>query len=243
MSPASSATPRLYELVLANGRSSSPYVWRIRYALAHKGIAFESVPLGFTDIPAAFGGRFTTVPVLAHGETLVGDSWDIAEYLDRAFPDRPPLFSSPAENAMVRLMDMWFSIEAMRRMFSLYALDIHDAARPEDRPYFRKSREERRTKGATLEAFVAGRESRLPALREALAPLRAHLGRYAFLGGAAPNYADYIVLSAFLWAASIATLPPLARDDEVMRAYIERGFDLYGGIGRDARLKPLFETA
>ena len=35
------AKVRLYELVLENGRSASPYVWRIRYALAHKGVPFE----------------------------------------------------------------------------------------------------------------------------------------------------------------------------------------------------------
>ena len=51
------AKVRLYELVLENGRSASPYVWRIRYALAHKGVPFESVPLGFTEIAKVFGGR------------------------------------------------------------------------------------------------------------------------------------------------------------------------------------------
>ena len=49
--------------------------------------------------------------------------------------------------------------------------DIHDAARPEDRDYFRRTREQR-LKGATLEEFVANRASRLPALRDALMPLR-----------------------------------------------------------------------
>jgi hypothetical protein len=53
---------RLYELVLENGRSSSPFVWRIRYALAHKGLAFELVPLGFLDIPKTFRGSCLTVP-------------------------------------------------------------------------------------------------------------------------------------------------------------------------------------
>ena len=51
---------RLYELALGNGRSASPFVWRIRYALAHKDIAFETVKLGFTDIPTLFGGKFKT---------------------------------------------------------------------------------------------------------------------------------------------------------------------------------------
>jgi len=54
---------RLYELVLEDGRSASPFVRRIRYALAHKGIAHESVRLGFTEIPKVFGGRFKTLPV------------------------------------------------------------------------------------------------------------------------------------------------------------------------------------
>ena len=69
---------RLYELALADGRSASPFVWRIRYALAHKGLSFESVPLGFTQIPAAFNGRFKTVPVLESAGTQLAESWDIA---------------------------------------------------------------------------------------------------------------------------------------------------------------------
>jgi glutathione S-transferase len=230
---------RLYELVLDNGRSSSPYVWRIRYALAHKGTACETVALGFTEIPATFGGRFKTLPVLEHGDTLMAESWDIAEYLDRAFPDRPSLFTSPSELALARLSDAWFSSEVMRRMFGIYVLDIHNAARAEDRSYFRRTREQR-LKGVPLEDYTADRESRLPALREALNPLRAHLSRFPYLGGTAPNYADYIALSAFLWVASVSTLPMLAHDD-TLRAWLDRGFDLYGGLGRDPRMKPLFE--
>jgi glutathione S-transferase len=230
---------RLYELALDNGRSASPYVWRIRYALAHKGLPCELVPVGFTEIPALFGGRFKTLPVLEHGDTMLAESWDIAEYLDRAFPDRPPLFAGPAELAMVRLTDAWYSSEISRKMFGVYVLDIHNAARPEDRAYFRRTREQR-LKGVTLEDFTADRESRLPALRDALMPLRAHLSRFPYLGGSGPNYADYIALGSFLWVASVSTLPLLAHDD-TLRTWIDRGFDLYGGLGRDPRMKPLFE--
>jgi glutathione S-transferase len=230
---------RLYELVLDNGCSISPYVWRIRYALAHKGVPYESVPLGFTEIPTAFGGRFKTVPVIEHGGTTLAESWDIAEYLDRALPGQPALFAGPAEQAMVRLTDAWFSAEVLRKMFGVYVLDIHNAVRPEDRPYFRRTREQR-LKGQTLEAFTADRESRLPALRDSLMPLRAHLKRFPYLGGSAPNYADYIALGAFLWVAGVSTLPLLAHDD-TLRSWIDRGFDLYGGLGRDPRQKTLFE--
>jgi glutathione S-transferase len=232
-----SSALRLHELALANGRSASPYVWRIRYALAHKGLGFVPAAIGFTDIAAAFGGRFKTVPVLEHGATLLAESWDIAAYLDRTFPDRP-LFAAPAEHETIRLVDAWLATEVVRRLAGIYVLDVHDAARAGDRAYFRQSREARF--GATLEAVTAGRESRLPALRDALGPLRAQLARVPFLGGAAPNYADYIVLGLFQWIGSVATLPPLAGDDAVLRGYLDRGFDLYGGIGRDSRLRPLF---
>jgi glutathione S-transferase len=230
---------RLYELVLENGRSASPYVWRIRYALAHKGLSCEPIAVGFTEISKVLDGRFKTVPIIQHGADVMAESWDIAEYLDRAFPGSPPLFSCPAELAMVRLTDAWLSSEIMRKMFGVYVLDVHNAARPEDRDYFRRTRETR-LKGATMEEFTADRASRLPALRDALMPLRAHLARYPFLGGSTPNYADYIALGAFLWAGSVATLPLLAHDDS-LRAWLDRGFDLYGGLARDSRMNPLFE--
>jgi glutathione S-transferase len=230
---------RLFELALEDGRSASPFVWRVRYALAHKGIEYDSVPLGFTEIPKLFNGRFKTVPVIEHGDTQLSESWDIAEYLDKAFPDRPPLFSGPAEAATVRLMDAWFSSDIMRKMFRVYVKDVHDAASPKDRPYFRESRE-KYLKGATLESFTADRASHISALRMSMAPLRIHLAKFPFLGGGTPNYADYIALGAFYWVASVGTLPLLAHDD-ALRPWVDRGFDLYGGIGRDPRLKSLFE--
>ncbi|HEX3914899.1 MAG TPA: glutathione S-transferase N-terminal domain-containing protein [Steroidobacteraceae bacterium] len=230
---------RLYELALQDGRSASPFVWRIRYALAHKGIAFSTVYLGFTEIPRVLGGKFKTVPILEHGQSALSESWDIAEYLDRAFPRLPPLFNTPAELALVKFMDAWFIGEVLRKMFRVYVKDVHDAARPEDRPYFRESRE-KNMKGRTLESFTADRAAHLPAIRAALAPLRAHLKKFPFLGGSAPNFADYIALGGFYWAASAGTLPLLERDDS-LRDWLERGFNLYGGIAREPGIAPLFE--
>ena len=239
MSTTDKSKLRLYELALQDGRSASPCVWRIRYALAHKGIAYETVYVGFTEIPTLFGGKFKTVPILEHGDTVLNESWDIAEYLDRTFPDKPLLFNTPAEHALVRFMDGWFMTEVLRKLFRVYVKDVHDAARPQDQPYFRESRE-KNMKGKTLESFTADRASHLPAVRTALAPLRQHLLKYPFLGGSTPNYADYIALGGFYWAASAGTLPLLERDDS-LRDWLSRGFDLYGGIARDPGIKPLFE--
>lgn len=228
---------RLYELVTDDGLSASPFVWRVRFALAHKGLAFETVGLGFTDIPGAFGGQLKTVPVLEDEGGRLGESWDIVLHLERTYPARP-LFSGPAEAALVRFFDAWFLPEISRKLVLLYALDIFHAVRPADRAYFRESRERRF--GQSLESLAAERPARLPALREALAPLRTHLARAPFIGGDSPGYADYIALGAFRWIACVATLPPLAKDDP-LGAWLERGFDLYGGMARDPRLKPLLE--
>lgn len=230
---------RLYELVLENGRSASPYVWRTRYALAHKGLEFESVPLGFTEIPTVFAGRFKTVPVISDGDTMLAESWDIAGYLDQAYPHSARLFSGDSEIATLKLLDAWLHAEILRRMFRLYLLDIHNAARPEDRAYFRASRE-KRLQGRSLEQFTADRESRLPAMREAFAPVRTHLAGFPFLGGRAPNYADYMLLAALQWIASVGTVPLLAADDEMLRAWFNRCSALYRAAGPDARMKPLF---
>jgi glutathione S-transferase len=240
MNAAGAEKMRLYELALENGHSASPFVWRIRYALAHKDLPFESVHLGFTEIPAILNGRFKTVPVLERGETAMAESWDIALYLDRTFPNSRPLFATPAEAALVRLTDEWFTAEVLRKMFRIYILDVHNAARPADREYFRAKREKSWfLEGQTLENFAADRESRLPALRDSLAPLRSQLKRYPYMGGQTPNYADYIVLGAFIWVASVGTIPMLKPDDS-LRGYVDRGFDLYGGIARDPRIKSLF---
>jgi len=43
----------------------------------------------------------------------------------------------------------------------------------------------------------------------------------------------------FLFTAAVADTPVLT-DDDPLRDWIERGFDLYGGLGRHPGLSPLF---
>ncbi|HEV7285093.1 MAG TPA: glutathione S-transferase N-terminal domain-containing protein, partial [Kaistia sp.] len=70
----------MHDLCGADGRRFSPYCWRVRMALAHKGLEYEAKPARFVDIPKLVGGRFKTVPVLEHGDTVMAESWDIAVY-------------------------------------------------------------------------------------------------------------------------------------------------------------------
>jgi len=228
-------TIRLYDLVLENGCTISPFVWRIKYAIAHKGFAVESIPVGFTAIKNILGGKYERLPIIDDGGTIVPDSLGIADYLD---PDRPLLFRTPGERVMARFFDGWLWRDIFPPMFRCYVLDNYNFAKPEDRAYIRESRERLFLGGRTMEETVAGREERMPAIRAALQPLRNALADTKWLGGDSPNYTDYCGLSAFLWAASINTCPPLERNDPLFD-WINRGFDLYGGVCRDSRLRPL----
>jgi glutathione S-transferase len=182
------------------------------------------------------GGRSKTVPVLEDAAGPIVDSWAIADHLDQAYPARP-LFSSPEVRALTYAFDGHFLAAVSRSLFSLCVKDIHDRARPEDQAYFRQSREPR-LGGQTLEAFASGRDARIPALREALGPLRLILARTPWISGEAPGYADYIALGSFIWFTAVATLSPLADDDPVI-PWFDRGLHLYGGICRQLRLAPL----
>src|SRR3954447_20927262 len=83
---------KLYDLAGADDdRRFSPYCWRVKMALAHKGLQVESFPWRFTEKDTiAFSGQ-KHVPVIVDGNRFVSDSWAIAMYLDEAYPDRPML--------------------------------------------------------------------------------------------------------------------------------------------------------
>src|SRR3974377_2034896 len=98
----------LYDLAGAQvERRFSPYCWRAKLALAHKGLALVTVPWRFPDkgaIPFSGQGR---VPVLVDDDRIVFDSWTIATYLEDAYPDRPSLFRGDGGCAATRFITAW----------------------------------------------------------------------------------------------------------------------------------------
>src|SRR6476660_7776251 len=80
---------KLFELVGTDvERPFSPFCWRTRMALAHKGLSAQSIPWCFTEKQAIAPHKSEKVPVLIDGETSVADSWAIANYLEDRYPDR-----------------------------------------------------------------------------------------------------------------------------------------------------------
>jgi len=220
----------LYDLAGAEpDRRFSPFCWRTRMALAHKGLEVETVPWRFTEkgkLPQPNAGR---VPVLVDNDQVVHDSSTIADYLETRYPERPSLFSDEVGRALTRFVQNWTETVLHPALIGFVVLDICRHAAPQDQPYFRQSREERF--GRSLEDVVKDREARLPAFREGLAPLRRTVERQPFLAGAAPTYADYIVFGAFQWARAISDFELLAPDDAVA-VWRGRLLDRFDGLAR-----------
>jgi glutathione S-transferase len=222
----------MYDLAGAEpARRFSPFCWRARMALAHKGLEVETIPWHFTEkdkLPVPNAGR---VPVIVDDGRVIHDSSAIADYQEARDSDRPSLFPGSAAPGLSKFVQNWTETVLQVGLIGLVVLDIWQHVRAEDRTYFRESREARFN--ATLEDVVRDRESRLPAFRASLDPLRRTVERQDFVCGEAPAYADYIVFGAFQWARAISDFEVLAVDDPV-RAWRGRMLDLYGGLARRA---------
>jgi glutathione S-transferase len=223
-------TIRMYDLAAANPAVRlSPYCWRTRMALAHKGLEAETIAWRFNDKAAIdFSGQ-GLVPVIRDGDTIVHDSWSIAEYLDKTYPDRPMLMDGEQGHALASFARHYTQNVISGILFKAVILDLYKIIDPGDRPYFRESREKRL--GMTLEQFHIGPDVARTQMAQALSPLRALLKEQPFVNGRHPAFADYCVFGAFMWARNSSTVETLAEDDTTF-AWRERMLDLFDGLAR-----------
>ena len=223
---------QLYDLAGAEAqRRFSPYCWRTKLALKHKGLPFETIPWRFNEKNAiAFSGQ-GRVPVLVDGDRVVSDSWTIATYLEDAYADRPSLFGGDGGRAVTRFVNAWADGVLVGGILRLVIMDIFAHLDERDRAYFRQTREQRL--GAALETIGADRETNVLAFRKTLEPIRTVLAAQPYLGGAMPAYADYAVFGCFQWARCISPFPLLLKDD-AMWAWRDRLLSAFDGFAGQA---------
>jgi glutathione S-transferase len=223
-------TLKLFELVGTDDRRPfSPYCWRTRMALAHKGLDADSIPWRFTEKGAIAPHGSEKVPVLLHGDSAVVDSWVIANYLEDQFPDRPSLFGGEGGRAISRMLNWWGDIAVVGGIFPLVVADVPAHLGPVDADYFRTSREARL--GRPLEQVREGRDAAVAGFRKSLEPMRLTLKTQSYLGGEVPNYADYIVFGGFQWARVISPFRLLEADDPIY-TWREKLLDAFDGLAR-----------
>ncbi|WP_342642506.1 glutathione S-transferase N-terminal domain-containing protein [Rhodoligotrophos ferricapiens] len=218
----------LYELAGAGDERFSPYCWRTRFALAHKGLAFETRGLAFTDIPKAVDGSYRLVPILDDNGRHLRESWDIAEYLDATYPEAPLFGPGGQHKAAYKFMEAWTNQMLIPAMVPLLVADIYGRVKPEDKAYFRETREKR---VGPLEQAAGDVEAKIAAFRALLRPYHYGLSQQLWLGGERPDYADYILAGTLQWARVVSPRMLIAADDP-LAPWFERCLDLFEGMAR-----------
>jgi glutathione S-transferase len=223
---------KMYDLAGAEAnRRFSPYCWRIKLSLKHKGLDFETIPWRFTEKAVIAPYNSERVPVIVDNGRGVADSWTIANYLEDAYHDRPALFGSKSERALARFYNQWTDVTLHGAIGPIVVADILPHLDARDRDYFRTSREARlRT---SLETLVTRRESYLANLQQVLEPLRQTLAAQPYLAGDAPRYPDFIVFGAFQWARAISNVRLLQASDPI-DSWRQRLLDAFDGFARSA---------
>jgi len=224
-------TLKLYELEGTNNRRFSPFVWRIRMALAHKGLEFEPVSIRFTEKEKlSFSGQ-TKVPVLVDGDHVIYESWDIACYLEDNFPDTPSLFGGEVGRGQARFINQWADHVQLPAMAKMLMPDVYDHLHPEDHVYFRTKWE--KALGKPLEDVRDERDHFMEDFLHVLTPIRETLESQPFLCGEHPAHGDYIVFGAFQWARIISPYILLDEDDNVF-AWRKRMLSLFNNMANEA---------
>jgi glutathione S-transferase len=223
---------QLYELAAADSdRRFSPFCWRIRMALAHKGLEADYLPMRFSEKEKIAFSDQSRVPVLVDGDRTVVDSWQIANYLDEAYPDTPSLLGDSATRALTLFVKHWDESVLPPLMFKLIILDVFHHLHDDDKDYFRSSREAKL--GQSLEAFAeCDRAATIQAFRQVLTPLRQTLHDTPYLAGDRPGFADYILLGRFQLARCTSPVKLLDSEDPVY-AWRDRMLDAFDGLARN----------
>ena len=222
-------TIKVYDLCGAEDRRFSPFCWRIRLALAHKGLNAEFEPMFFTQKDKIAFADSKTVPVLVDGDTVMNESWDIADYLEKTYPEGPSLFGGEAGRAVTGFINAWTNSTLHPALIMGVLPDIHDRLDRMDHAYFRESREKRF--GMTIEAMRESQSDALTRCDGSLTPLRTILKSEEWIAGDAPAFADYLIFSAFQWCRIMSPAEIVKAGDPIYDWRV-RMLDLFDGLGR-----------
>lgn len=101
-------------LPILHGANISPYVRKVRVALAYKGIEYNNTQQSPFGAPDEFVAKspMSKIPCWEEGELILPDSSVILGYLEHRYPDPPLLPAEPGKRARA----LWFEEYADTRM-------------------------------------------------------------------------------------------------------------------------------
>ena len=162
---------------------------------------------------------------------IISDSWDIAVYMEKSYDSSSSLFGTTGDFSQVKFISSWVDSQLHPLIARCVVRDILDVISPSEHEYFRKSREKRF--GKRLEDVVADRENTRTILKQTLYPIRKALEIAPFLGGENPNFSDYAIFGAFMWAKVTSSFQLLESSDPIYN-WRERMLSLYDGLAKKA---------
>ena len=193
----------VYDLAGADNLRFSPFCSRTKAALRHKGLDYTTVPIRFCDKDKLAFSKQDRVPVIRDNDTVVSDSWKIAEYLEDHYPEAR-LFPGPGMKEACRFFNLYIDNTLHPALFPVVVGDIFEKIEPVDREYFRENREARL--GATLEDIAARRNDFRPRLQSVLADLEAVALGHEYLFEVL-TYADFSLFGTLTWVTRVSDEP------------------------------------
>lgn len=197
-------TIEFYELAAENTDIKfSPFVWRIRMALLHKGVDFKSIAWQFKDRDTK---EHKTVPAIYDNGKMVSDSWEIAKYLDAQYPDKPMLMKDAEAQAHAQLVSNICNAMIFGTAVSMAIYPVSQIIDDESAAYFIETREGKFGK-KLVDVNNDDKDAAKAALAKGLSVFETTLATSDYLGGDAPTYADYTLFGVLKWIDVVAYRP------------------------------------
>jgi len=223
---------KLYDLAGSDSEILfSPYCWRVRMSLLHKGVEFTSIPWRFLEKETIAESGHKAVPVINDDGTWVGDSWEIAKYLDEKYPNKPALLNGAEGEAHALLVQELCASLVFPAAIPIAIYPVSQLLDDENRAYFVKTREA--ALGAKLSDINADPETGKANLEKALAPFNKMLKNTQFMGGDKPTYADYCLFGVLKWADIVSPYRPI-NDSSALGKWFVRLENMYDAHAANA---------
>ncbi|KAF5341601.1 hypothetical protein D9758_014088 [Tetrapyrgos nigripes] len=206
-----------YDFPSKNG-SWNAFALRIRLALNYKGLPFETVWVEYPDVEATLkaagippttkwpdsGKPRYTLPAIVDPSTgtALADSLAIAEYLDKAYPDKPLLMPSNTRALQVAFEEAVPS--SIGPLFQFILIKLCDVVNPASEEYFRRTRAS--LFGKSVEDLVPKGESvkvEWKKVEDGFGKIAGWMKEDKFIMGDTASFADFVI-GAFLIMSKIA---------------------------------------
>lgn len=167
------------------------------------------------------GSPLYTVPVIydPSTQTVVEDSWKIARYLDKTYPDTPRVIPENTGGLQAAYMSA-FENAVSGHLYDLVVLAACNNLNPRSEEFFRTTRE--KSEGKKLEDIAPPGEEREKLLRAMYLGLNRvaswfdkNEGNGPFITGTSMTHADIATASRLIWAKVV-----LGEESEVWRAVV-----------------------